>query len=111
VEELRKQQAELKRQQTKVRHLLYLIGIGIVAVLAIFAVTLTYIVVVSRGNKAASCELIETARAEKRALIAQYAENPPATQLGRDIEQSYRQSLAAWDNLWNTLGCMEVNDG
>lgn len=98
-------QEQLAQQQLRVKRLLYLVAVGVVSVLAIFAVTLTFLVVISRGNKEASCALIETNRAEKRAQLQAYAESPPATETGRKLEQTYRDSLAAWDRLWGALGC------
>lgn len=110
MEELRKQQAILGRQQVKINRLVNLIGIGIATVIVIFAVTITYIVVVSRGNKEAYCTLIETNRAEKRAQLRGFEETPPTTEVGRNLEGTYRDSLAAWDRLWDTVGCKAVKE-
>jgi Na+-transporting methylmalonyl-CoA/oxaloacetate decarboxylase gamma subunit len=115
MEELRKQQValkeaqeELKRQQTRIRHLLYVMGMGVIMVVLAFGITITYIVFASKGSRAATCTVIETSRVEKRAQLQAFEESPPITDTGRDLQAAYRGSLAAWDRLWARYSCDEA---
>lgn len=111
MEELRQQQATLSRMVVRIRHLLYLVGVGVATVAVMFALIITYIVYSSQGNRESTCALIETSRAEKRAQLRAYDETPPSTETGRNIQVATQQSLAAWDSLANSLRCKEVGSG
>lgn len=108
MEELREQQAILARQQVRVRRLLNLMGVGMATVIILFVSIITYIVLASQGNRETTCALIETSRAEKRAQLEAFEETPPTTEVGRSLQDAYRDSLAAWDQLWDTIGCKAV---
>jgi hypothetical protein len=111
MEELRRQQAELAKQQTKVRHLLYFVEVGLVTVILLFGIILTYIVMASQGNRETTCAVIETSRAERHAQLAAFEETPPTTPAGQGIQQAARDSLAAWDGLANQLSCKGSSHG
>ncbi len=77
------------------------LGIGIF-------VTFIFVAVSSRDRLSDTCAVIETSRAEKRIQIRAFDESPPTTEAGRNLKDSYTQSLAAWDRLWDSLGCKGV---
>jgi hypothetical protein len=86
----------------------YVFAAGFLAVGVGIALLFTYAALSSRDRLADTCAVIETSRAEKRAQLKAYEETPPVSETGRNIRDTYAESLAAWDKLWNSLGCKEV---
>jgi hypothetical protein len=100
-----------KRERRKFTQLLYTSGAAFVGVIVALALAFVAIKVGNQSQKAATCSVIETSRAEKRLQLKAFDESPPTSEAGRNQQAAYRQSLVAWDGLWNQLNCKEARGG
>lgn len=81
---------------------------GFVASFVGIFVTFAFVAISSRDRLADTCAVVETSRAEKRVQLRAFDESPPTTEAGKNLKDSYAESLAAWDRLWGSLGCEGV---
>jgi hypothetical protein len=89
----------------------YVLVAGPLALMIGIVITFVYVVQSSKDQRSATCDLVNANRAEKHAQLQAFDEAPPTTSAGKNIQKAYRESLARWDGLWNTLRCKEATDG
>lgn len=95
---------ERRERKFRLWYLLAAVGVGL-----ILGVVLAFVFVskASQGQRGATCAVVEASRKEKMAQLREYEANPPTTDLARNLQETYRDSLATWDRLWSTLGCKD----
>jgi|SRR4051812_23947451 hypothetical protein len=91
--------------------LIYVIVVAVIGPTLGIICTFGYVVNASKGQRAATCATIDASRAEKRAQLDAYAETPPSTEAGRNLQAKTEASLRTWNGLWQTLGCKEATNG
>lgn len=95
---------ERRERKFRLWYVLAAVGVGL-----ILGVVLAFVFVskASQGSRQATCAVVGASRHEKQAQLREYEANPPTTDLARNLQSTYRDSLATWDRLWSTLGCKD----
>lgn len=100
------EEAQVRRR--RMVHVWYVVFAAFVGLVLGLAAMFALVVNSSRGSREATCAVIAASRAEKRAQLREFEATPPTTELARNLQQTYRDSLATWDQLWSTLRCKEA---
>jgi hypothetical protein len=102
-----------KARQERVRfaQLLYVAGAAFFGLAVGLALAFAAVYQSSRDSRSATCAVVDAARAEKRIQLQAYDETPPTSPAGRNQQEAYRESLRAWDHLWETQHCTEARNG
>jgi hypothetical protein len=97
-----------RERRRRMVHIWYVVFAAFFGLVLGLAAMFALVVNSSRGSRDATCAVVAASRAEKRAQLAEYEANPPTSELARNLEQTYRDSLATWDQLWSTLRCKDT---